>query len=266
MVHGNPTWGFYYRRLMDRFRNDYRIIVPDHIGMGRSEKPDDSQYDFTLKRRIDDLERLMKHLEVERNVTLVVHDWGGYIGLGWALRKPSRISRVVILNTAAFMIPRDMKLPWELWVVRNVPGVSDIAVRKFNAFAGMATKMAVQSPMPENVRRAYVAPYDNWDNRLAVLRFVQDIAVKPKDPSYKEFKWIDRNLSRLKGKPLLICWGLKDFVFTERVLKEWKDRFPKARIKRFKDGGHYVLEDKPKEIIREMEQFFDKNPLGGKGK
>jgi haloalkane dehalogenase len=280
MVHGNPTWSFYYRKLMERFLKEYRVITPDHIGMGRSEKPDDSEYEFTLKRRIDDLERLMKNLGIEKNVTLVVHDWGGYIGLGWALRKPSRISRIVILNTAAFRMPRGMKLPWELWVVKNVPGISDISVKGFNAFAGLATKRAVQNPMPENVKRAYLAPYNNWKNRLAVLRFVQDIALKPSDRSYKEFKWIDRNLGQLKEKPMLICWGMKDFVFNKRILREWTDRFPRAKVKRFKDGGHYVLEDKPKEIISEMEEFFkscaskthaslersskNKNPIGGK--
>ena len=261
MVHGNPTWSFYYRRLIERFRKDYRVVVPDHIGMGMSEKPGDDRYKYTLKTRIDDLERLMDKVGFEKDVTLVVHDWGGYIGIGWALRKPSRIARVVALNTAAFRVPRGMKIPLQLWVIKNLPGISNIAVQGFNAFAGQATKQGVVHPMPPNVKKGYLAPYDNWDHRRSVLRFVQDIAVGKRDESYPEFKWIDRNLNRLVGKPMLICWGMQDFVFNRRILKEWKKRFPKADYHKYKDGGHYILEDKGKAVGDAMEEFFEKNPV-----
>ncbi|WP_279384383.1 alpha/beta fold hydrolase [Geotalea toluenoxydans] len=91
MVHGNPSWSFYYRNLVLALRDRYRCIVPDHMGCGFSDKPDDDRYDYTLPRRVDDLERLLDHLQLSKNVTLVVHDWGGMIGMAYAVRHPERI-------------------------------------------------------------------------------------------------------------------------------------------------------------------------------
>jgi len=105
MVHGNPTWSYYYRKLVLALRGEYRCIVPDHIGMGLSDKPDDSRYHYTLDSRIDDLDRLLAHLDIGERVTLVVHDWGGLIGLNWALRNPQKVRRLIVLNTAGFTMP-----------------------------------------------------------------------------------------------------------------------------------------------------------------
>ena len=102
MLHGNPTWSFFFRTLVTELRDRYRVIVPDHIGMGLSDKPDDTRYDYTLASRVADLTTLLDHLEVTRDLTLVVHDWGGMIGLVYATRHPERIRRLAILNTAAF--------------------------------------------------------------------------------------------------------------------------------------------------------------------
>jgi haloalkane dehalogenase len=102
MLHGNPSWSFYWRHLVLGLRDRYRCIVPDHIGMGLSDKPDDSKYEYTLASRIADLDALLAHLGISGPVTLAVHDWGGMIGFGWALRHSDRIRRLVILNTASF--------------------------------------------------------------------------------------------------------------------------------------------------------------------
>ena len=111
MVHGNPTWSFYYRKLVEALRRSTATIVPDHIGCGLSDKPDDDRYDYTLERRVADLESLLDHLGVDRGITLVVHDWGGMIGMGFAARHPERIARLVILNTAAFHLPPRSRFP-----------------------------------------------------------------------------------------------------------------------------------------------------------
>ena len=109
MLHGNPTWSFYYRRLVEALRTSHRVIAPDHIGCGLSDKPDDGHYDYTLARRVEDLDALLEWLGVEKNVTLVLHDWGGMIGMTWACRHPERIARIVVLNTAAFPMPRCLR-------------------------------------------------------------------------------------------------------------------------------------------------------------
>ena len=121
MVHGNPTWSFYYRNLVEALRGSYRVVVPDHIGCGLSDKPDDSRYDYTLASRVDDLERLLDHLGLDRGLTLVVHDWGGMIGMAYAARHPERIARLVVLNTAAFHKPPGKSFPWPLWICRDTP-------------------------------------------------------------------------------------------------------------------------------------------------
>src|SRR5207253_5527845 len=110
LPHGNPTWSYYYRRLVLALRDSYRIIVPDHIGCGLSDKPDDSQYTYTLSRRVKDLQTLLHHLRIDRELTLVLHDWGGMIGMGFASRRPERIKRLIVLNTAAFHLPQGKRL------------------------------------------------------------------------------------------------------------------------------------------------------------
>ena len=119
MVHGNPSWSFYYRNLVLALRDRYRCIVPDHIGCGLSDKPGDDRYDYTLSRRVDDLERLLEHLGITENITLVVHDWGGMIGMAYAVRHPERIKRLVILNTGAFHLPKSKPFPLGLRICRD---------------------------------------------------------------------------------------------------------------------------------------------------
>ncbi len=111
MLHGNPSWSFYWRKLVLGLRDRYRCIVPDHIGMGLSEKPGDDKYQYTLQSRVDDLEALLAHLGITGPVTLAVHDWGGMIGFGWALARSDRVKRLVILNTAAFPLPAAKAMP-----------------------------------------------------------------------------------------------------------------------------------------------------------
>src|SRR5262245_40625611 len=130
MVHGNPTWSFYFRNLVQALRDDYRTVVPDHIGCGLSDKPGDDRYEYTLDRRVADLEALLDSLGLTSNLTLVLHDWGGMIGMAFASRHPERIRRLVILNTAAFLLPAGKRLPRSLWLVRNTP-LGPLLVRGF---------------------------------------------------------------------------------------------------------------------------------------
>ena len=254
-VHGNPTWSFYYRELIKDLRSDHRVIVPDHMGCGLSDRPDDSRYSYTLESRIADFETLMGRLDLDE-VNLVVHDWGGAIGCAWAGRNPERVKRLVILNTGAFHLPATKALPWQLWLVRNTPLGSGL-VRGLNGFARGATRFGcTRRPMPKEVRDAFCAPYDSWENRRAVLRFVEDIPLRPGDRGYDLVTEIAENLPRLAGKPVMICWGDKDFVFDRHFLAEWVRIFPDAELHRFPDGGHYILEDYADEIVPLVREFF----------
>lgn len=138
MLHGNPTWSFYYRQLVLGLRGQCRVIVPDHIGCGFSDKPDDAHYEFTLERRVRDLEALIEHLKLPPKFTLVVHDWGGMIGMTYATRHPERIARLVLLNTGAFHLPKLKKLPPSLWLCRNTP-LDALLIRKTGLFVRLVT-------------------------------------------------------------------------------------------------------------------------------
>ena len=261
MIHGNPTWSFYFRELIQGLSNRYRTVVPDHIGCGLSDKPGIKQYDYRLKSRVHDLDTLLDHLGLKDKITLVLHDWGGMIGMAYALRYPQVIGRIVIMNTAAFLPPRGKTLPIRLRLMRNVTPFAILAVQGFNLFACGALYMASYKGMKKDVKSGLIAPYNSWNNRIATLKFVQDIPVSEKDPSYSLVKYVDENLYKLSHIPMLVCWGEHDFVFDSTYLSEWQRRFPNAEVHAFKDAGHYVLEDVAGRIIPLVKNFLKKHPI-----
>jgi haloalkane dehalogenase len=261
LVHGNPTWSFFYREIVKAFSPRYRVVAPDHIGCGLSSRPADHEFAYTLESHVDVLEALLDELGLTRGVTLVMHDWGGLIGMACACRRPERISRLVFLNTAAFLMPRGKRLPLRLRFIKTVPVLPGLLVRGFNAFAWPATHMAVSRPMSAAVRHGYLAPYDSWQDRIATLRFVQDIPLSPRDPSYRVASWVDREVGTFADRPMLVCWGEDDFVFDWAVLTEWCRRFPGADVHTFPHAGHYVLEDAAAPVIARMDAFLARHPL-----
>jgi pimeloyl-ACP methyl ester carboxylesterase len=260
MVHGNPTWSFHFRALVTALRGDHRVIAPDHIGMGLSDKPDDRRYPYRLASRVDDLEALLASLRLTRPLTLVLHDWGGMIGMAYAARHPETIGRLVLLNTAAFHLPPEMKLPASLRLARDTP-LGTLAVRGAGAFHRAAARLCcTRRPLSREVRRGYTAPYRSWASRIGILRFVQDIPLRPGDPSYALVSEVEAHLPRFRDTPALICWGERDFVFTPAVLERWRAIWPRAEVHRFPDCGHYLLEDAAEEIPGLVRAFLEKHP------
>lgn len=261
MVHGNPTWSFYYRELIKALSPKYRVIAPDHIGCGLSDKPAKNRYDYRLKTRIDDLEALLEHLGIRERVTLVVHDWGGAIGMGYAARHPERVARLVVLNTAAFGLPKGKSFPRALWPARFLKPAQWLILH-LNAFAWVASRTAAKKPLSPAVRAAYLAPYDTPENRIATLEFVRDIPLEPADASYGTLQQVHRGLANFRRTPSLICWGMKDFVFDVAFLRQWKLELPSAEVYTFEDAGHYVLEDAGPQIINLVQRFLENHPPG----
>ena len=237
MLHGNPTWSFYYRDLVRELSPRMRCIVPDHVGMGLSEKP--RGYDYRLGTRIADIEALVASLGL-RKIHLVVHDWGGAIGFGVATRNPGRVGRIVIQNTAAFVSGR---IPARISLCR-APLFGELLVRGLNGFAEPATWMAMASRrLTWDERRGYLYPYGSWADRVAVHRFVRDIPLEPGHPSRADLESVERGLPLLASHPKLILWGARDFCFDDTFLSRWRETYPDARIDRLERAGHYVLED-----------------------
>lgn len=261
MLHGNPTWSFYYRELITNLAPHYRTIVPDHIGCGLSDKPGPDSYDFKLKSRVDDLDALLTHLKINQKITLILHDWGGMIGMAYALRYPDRIKRLIVMNTAAFLPPKGKRIPLRLSAIRNLRPLATLAVKGFNLFAQGAVYMATYKGLSKEVKAGLTAPYNSWNNRAATLKFVQDIPLKPSDPSYELVKHSDENLNIFENLPMLLCWGEHDFVFDLDYLAEWERRFPRAEVHRFADAGHYILEDVPEKIVPLVKEFLIKYPI-----
>lgn len=261
MVHGNPTWSFYFRDLVRALSPDFRAIVPDHIGCGLSDKPLPGSYGYRLADRVADFASLLDALRLEDKITLVCHDWGGMIAMAHAVNHSESIGRLILFNTAAFPLPAEKKLPLRLRLVRNLKPLAAPAVVGCNLFALGAAWMASAKGLPRDVRAGLLAPYKSAGNRWATLKFVQDIPVKPGDPSYALVKATADRLHRLAGVPMLICWGMKDFVFDSDYLAQWRRRFPDAAIHQFPEAGHYLLEDQSEAVTEVVKLFLNENPL-----
>ncbi len=253
-VHGNPTWSFQFRNLVLGLRDRRRTIALDHVGCGLSDKPGDAAYDYTLGRRVDDLEALLARLVPEGRLSLVLHDWGGMIGMAWAVRHPGRVARIALANTAAFGLPPGKPFPWQLSLARGPLGA--LFVRGFDAFVRGTCRYCVARPMAPAVRAGYHAPYGSWAERIAVHRFVQDIPLSPRDRAHAVLAATEAGLDRFRETPAMILWGERDFVFDGPFLAEWVRRWPHAEVHRFPDASHLVVEDEPDEVLRLLAGFL----------
>ncbi len=263
MVHGNPTWSFYWRELIRGLRDRYRVVAIDHIGCGLSDKPPARQYPYRLARRVADLGELIENLDL-RQITLVGHDWGGGIGMGAAVAAPQRFARFVLMNTAAFrssLCPRRIHLC-------HVPVVGPVGIQGMNLFVRSALRMAIEKHerMTAAVRAGYLAPYDSWRNRVAVYRFVMDIPLGPKHPTWQTLADIESGLTKFRDYPVCLIWGMRDWCFGPPFLERFLDFFPNAEVYRLPDAGHYLVEDAYEEIIPLVHAFVQNHPTGGKPK
>lgn len=251
-VHGNPTWSFYFRSVVRGFRDTHRVLAVDHVGCGLSEKPQD--WSYQLAGHVDNLEALVLELDLT-NITLVLHDWGGAIGMGVATRHPERIGRILLGNTAAFFADR---LPKRIAASR-LPVLGPLLLRGFGAFSQAAVRMAVARPLDPVAKRGLLAPYRSWHDRIAQWRFVKDIPMQPGHPSWDELARIDAGLAALRDKPLGIAWGMQDWCFTPAYIDDWLERFPGAEVTRIDAASHYLLEDAPLETLAVYRRFLEEH-------
>lgn len=248
LIHGNPTWSFYYRNVIKELSQKFRVIAPDHIGCGLSDKP--QNYEYTLSKHIKNLTSLKESLGIQK-YSLIVHDWGGAIGIGMATDHPEELEKLVILNTAAYT---SKEIPFRINFCK-MPILGEKIIRHFNAFAWPATFMAVSKKMSKEVKKGYLYPYSNYKNRIATAKFVQDIPLDENHQSYKRLKDIEDKLNRLSAEKLIL-WGEKDFCFNMNFLKRWKDIYPETRVVTYPEAGHYILEDAREEVLKEITNFF----------
>jgi haloalkane dehalogenase len=255
LLHGNPTWGYLYREFVKRLSPNYRVIVPDHVGFGRSDKPRDPRW-YTLDRHIANLGKVLTELHAER-VVPVMQDWGGPIGMGWATRHPDRIAGFVVLNTWAFVREPRMKLPWLFKFLTLGKGGWKRSVQG-NFFVELAMARSGPRKLSDEELNPYRAPFPTGDDRVGIARFPQLI---PETRNQGHESWatmahIEDGLPKLRKKPALICWARKDRAFQKAHLERWRHAF--ARV----DGphllakaGHYLQEDAPGPILDHIERW-----------
>ena len=255
-VHGNPTWSFYYRRVIEQFKDTHRVIAVDNLGCGRSDRPSQSDFDYTLASHRDNLVSLIDQLNLDR-ITLLAHDWGGAIGLSALVARRERYKRIMLLNTAAFPPPY---VPWRIAACR-FPVLGTAAVRGLNAFAKAAITMAMsRNKMDSQTAKGLLAPYDSWQNRVAIDAFVRDIPMSKSHPTFKTLSELEAALPSLADLPTLLVWGMKDWCFRPECLRRFQQVWPQTQSVEIDDAGHYVIEDAPAETLDAIASFVSGSP------
>lgn len=247
-VHGNPTWSFMFRKLISGLSSEYRCIAIDHLGFGLSDKPPQAPYGPKLHAR--NLTHLMRHLGLER-ITLVVHDWGGPIGMAFAVDHPEAIARLAIFNTHC----------WSLKGIRGAERFSAFVggpvgrwlCRQFNAFPRflMPFMYAGTGRMSPEVHQQYMAPFPSPDTRNGTWCFARAI-IGASD--WKESIWSRRGA--LANRPMRIFWGSKDPVGTKEKLDKWTSAFPRHEVSVYSDIGHFVPEQLGELAVEPMRAFL----------
>ena len=215
-----------------------------------------------MKSRIDDLEALLDHLNLRENLTLVLHDWGGMIGMAFAARHPERVKRIVASNTGGIPAAGD-ETPAAIALARAQHAPRRVADPQAQRLLPRGREVVREATAASagGARRCTSQPYDSPEHRIAVLKFVQTIPLKPTDAGYDIVSDTAASLPKFATVPTLLLWGMKDFVFDQHFLAEWQRHFPHAESHTWPDCGHYLLEDATEEVIMRVREFLANHPL-----
>jgi pimeloyl-ACP methyl ester carboxylesterase len=236
----------------------HRTIVPDHLGFGRSDKPDRPDL-YAIRRHAERLEALLEALDL-RDAVVVAQDWGGPIGLYWAGRHPERVAGLFLLNTFAHRPPEKVRLPLPLRVFR-LPVAGEVAVKRLDLFKRVflfRAGVVHHERLDSTVRTAYRAPHPTWGSRTPILVFPSEIPAGPEGPVSDLLADIEASLMAFADRPVAIMWAMRDIAFTPEVLERlWTRTFPHAQVTRLEDARHYLHEDAHERIVPELLRFLD---------
>jgi pimeloyl-ACP methyl ester carboxylesterase len=254
MLHGNPAWSYLYRRFIPALTDaGHRAIAVDLLGFGRSDKPDDPAA-YAIERHAERVAAVLDRLDLS-DACLVVHDWGGPIGLPWAAANPDRVSRLMILNTFAPTLPGPMGRQATLRALRT-RGLGELIAKLRDGLTedfllGAGTKH--HDRLDKQAEAAYRAPHPDRASRTALLAFPRQVPLSPDGPVAKLTRATDDALRRhFLGRPVHISWGMRDILFGEEVLDLWRQSLPNAGVTRLDDAGHFVQEDAHERVIPDL--------------
>jgi len=250
MLHGNPTWSYMYREPIARLtERGHRCVAFDHMGFGRSDKPAEPRR-YRLAAHVENAVALLDELDLN-DVTLVLHDWGGPIGLGAALDRTERIRAVVAMNTWAWELPSF--LPPFLRQFRT-EGLGELLALGGNLFVESIPGGMVRRDTDPQMMDAYRAPFPDYWSRIGTLAFPRDVPLTERDPSAAAIARIQKGLSQLQ-QPLLLVWGMRDRVFQPVFIDQWRELVPGAQLVKVEDAGHYLVEDRPDAVADAVDEF-----------
>jgi len=263
MLHGNPTWSYLYRHFLRDLRSDYRTLSLDHLGYGYSEKPRNG--DYSMRAHIMRLQGFASKLGL-RDLTLVVQDWGGIIGLGWAVRNKPLVKRLVIMNTTGFPLPSRATLlemkpkPWGLLLLYplKLPGLGEAFVQGANGFVKHLLPAGIHhgERLDSRVMQGYLEPYPTWASRRAQLRSVRQVPLSQRHPTWRLLQEIGAELEGWTV-PTQLVWGMRDPVFVPWFLEEFERRLPNhAPSVRLHDASHFLQDDCPEAIVPVIRRFM----------
>lgn len=253
-LHGEPTWGYLYRKFIPSLSKTNRVIVPDHMGFGKSDVPQDMPY--TLAQHIDNLTKLVLELDLE-DLTLVGQDWGGPIMFGFAVNYPDRIKRLVIMNTGIGVYPEDTKT-WVSDLVAKGTYEKILGNLKKSLPNLLAGGVGKETRITETMIRAYTAPFPNKASCKGAMAFPLDIPVGRNHPSASLMHSILERRNLLRDKNKVIIWGLKDPVFPRMILDWWLQTYPGTEVHELPEASHFLQEDAPDKIVKIIQEFLYK--------
>lgn len=245
LFHGEPTWGYLYRKMITPLATRHRVIAPDYVGFGRSDKPTDRSF-YTYDRHNELIAGLLEKLDIQR-ATVVVQDWGGPIGLRWAVENRDRVARLVIMNTALFVAskkPSEAFLAWRDFAERN----PDLPI-------GFVLQSATKTELPQDVLDGYEAPFPNAESKAGAAQFPLIVPLEPDDPSAVKMSEIRDELKSWE-KPVLVAFSDSDPIFQPKVGQALVDEIPGAdELKVIEGASHFLQEDQGAKIADEILAF-----------
>lgn len=248
LVHGTPTWSFLYRCLIEDLSGEFRVIAPDHIGFGQSSKP--KNWSYRPQDHARNVETLIQHLGL-KDIVLVVHDFGGPIGLSYAINHPENVSALVIFNSFLWSLKGDPAFERPNRLFGNAIGRWLYLKQNFSANMIVRSAWGKHRPLTSHIHHQYTQAFPDEQSRLGTWQFFQSLLG---ENDWYESLWAKRD--RLAQKPTLMLWGMRDIAFKEKELARWKDLFPRASVRTFPQVGHFVPDEAGPESAEEIHAFL----------
>ncbi|MED5446526.1 MAG: alpha/beta fold hydrolase [Actinomycetota bacterium] len=264
-LHGEPTWGYLYRNMIDPLAEEFRVVVPDHMGFGKSETPQDR--DYTLKSHTENLSRLIESLDLD-NITFVMQDWGGPIGTAYTVRNPERVSRLVYMNTLAGYgrVPDDIQKiqdsHWFKWIGEGLENGRTEAVLR-NAGSTVVSIMKLLGVSSKVIDQtwieAYSSPFPDYESSIGAYEFPIDAYLGRIGEYVLEGL---QGVEDLTSKPAILLEGLEDYAIPpEFAMADFMSLWPSSPVIKLPGVGHFCQEDAPEILVASILQFLKNNPI-----